>query len=556
MLKKIVPVLLTIFACLSARGQQAPYYFKNYQVQNGLSSNTITSLIQDKKGFMWFGSRNGLNRFDGHVFKIFRNKIGDSSSIGSNSIFSLFEDSKETLWVGTYKGIYLFDPLLETFKPFKLIPPGEVRYLFGDRNHHIWIISNLTLYCYNEADEKLTAFPIKNDHTITMSITPDGSLWTATYNGLIRRYNAGGRGYTEYNAGLAKNGFKSSAIQEVYPVGDTALIVGTMNQAILYNYKTNRLRDIFRGEKSAVDMHVHTIFHQADDTYWLGTESGLHIFNLKTNKTATAQKQYGNPYAITDNIVSVIGKDREGGTWIGTYFGGINYYSGQYNNFVKYFPEPGLNSLSGNIVHEITKDQYGNVWVGTEDAGLNKVNPKTGYVKRFLPDGKPGSITYRNIHGLAADGDKLWIGTYEHGLDLMDLKTEKVIKHYSSGKSVKDFSSNFIVSLYKTHDGDLLIGTWNGLFKYNRSTDDFTADPFFTDHIQSIHEDKEGTLWVSSYGGGVYYRNNAKNIIGRLRYQPGTPTSIINDYVNGLFIDSRNTIWFCTEGGLTRYKPA
>jgi ligand-binding sensor domain-containing protein/signal transduction histidine kinase/DNA-binding response OmpR family regulator len=555
-LKRIFPLFLLLLLCLAAQSQQASYYFKNYQVQNGLSSNTVTSALQDKKGFMWFGSRNGLNRFDGNVFKIFRNKLGDSSSIGSNSIFSLYEDSKETLWVGTYKGIYLFDPLLETFKPFTLIPQREVRYIVGDHNHHIWIISNLTLYCYNELSRTVTAYPIKDDQTITMNITGNGSLWTATYKGLIRHYEAGGKRFTNFNIGLAKNRFKPSAIQELYPIGDSAIIAGTMNQAILYNYKTNQLRDILRGQKGAGDIHVHTIFHQADDTYWLGTESGLYIFSLKTGKTAVVQKQYSNPYSITDNIVSAICKDREGGTWIGTYFGGINYYSGQYNNFIKHFPEPGLNSLSGNIVHEITGDQYGNLWVGTEDAGLNKIDLKTGHLKHFMPDNLPGSIAYRNIHGLAVDGNLLWIGTYEHGLDVMDLRTEKVIKHYKAGKIGKAFSSDFIVSIYKTRSGEMLIGTWNGLFKYSRSTDDFTADPFFTDHIQSIREDRAGTLWVSSYGGGVYYRNAAKNLRGHLTYKPRKSNSIVNDYVNGLFIDSRDSKWFCTEGGLTRYNSA
>ena len=144
-LKKAYILLFQVFCFAVAQCQQASYYFKNYQVQNGLSSNTITSILQDKKGFMWFGSRNGLNRFDGNVFRLFGNKLGDSTSIGSNSIFSLYEDRNEKLWVGTYKGIYIFDPLTETFRAFKQITPGDVRYIAGDKQHHIWIISNLNL---------------------------------------------------------------------------------------------------------------------------------------------------------------------------------------------------------------------------------------------------------------------------------------------------------------------------------------------------------------------------------------------------------------------------
>ncbi|MFA6083899.1 two-component regulator propeller domain-containing protein [Mucilaginibacter sp.] len=553
-MKKLYLILL-LFNFVAASGQQASYYFKNYQVQNGLSSNTITSILQDKKGFMWFGSRNGLNRFDGNVFKLFGNKLGDSTSIGSNSIFSLYEDRSETLWVGTYKGIYLFNPLEESFTVFKQIPPGEVRYIAGDHQHHIWIISNLTLYRYDELSKIITPYPLKNDQSITLNMAADGSVWTATSQGFINHYNAAGRKIAGYEISMINGGRKFSAIQEIYPVGDTSVIVGTMNQVVLYNYKANRLFNIFKDQKTQADIHVHVVFHQSDGTYWLGTESGLYIFNLVNGKTTIVQKQYSDPYSITDNIVSAIYKDREGGTWIGTYFGGLNYYSGQYNNFKKYFPEPGINSLSGNIVHEITKDMYGNLWIGTEDAGLNKIDHKTGLIKHFLPGKEAGGISYRNIHGLVADGNQLWIGTYEHGLDVMDLRTEKVIKHYSSNTDDKSFHGNFIVALYKTQGGDILVGTWNGLFKYNRATDSFNWLLFFGDHIQSIHEDNEGTLWVSTYGNGVYYYNESKNKKGHIFYQPGNTNSILNDYVNGLFIDSRKQVWFCTEGGLSRYNP-
>jgi signal transduction histidine kinase/DNA-binding response OmpR family regulator/streptogramin lyase len=327
-----------------------------------------------------------------------------------------------------------------------------------------------------------------------------------------------------------------------------------MSQAMLFNYKTNKISNIFSGRKDISDIHIHVIFHDNNGSYWLGTEAGLYIFNSQNGNTSIVQKQFGNPYSITDNIISSIYKDAEGGIWIGTYFGGINYYSKQYNNFKKYFPEPGINSLSGNIVHEICKDQYGHLWVGTEDAGLNRVDLQTSKIKHFLPGAAKGSITYRNIHGLIADGNELWIGTYEHGLDVMDLTTQKVIRHYNAAKNSTSFTSDFIVSLYKTKKGDILVGTWNGLFKYNRTANNFTAMPFFNAHIQSIHEDEYGTLWVSSYGSGVYYWNPVNNKKGHLTYQTGKSNGLINNYVNGLFEDSNKNLWCCTEGGLSEYN--
>lgn len=503
---------------------------------------------------MWFGTRNGLNRFDGNVFKIYQNKLSNPSSIGSNSIFSLYEDAKAQIWVGTYKGIYIYDPLHENFRPFKLIIPGEVRYIKGDRHHNIWIVSDLNLYRYNEMTSKITSYKWANDQTIAIGLSEKGVLWVATGKGMIKRYDPATGDFTDYDLSLYNGRKKFSAIQDIYPMGDTSLLVGTMNQAILFNYRSQKTRYLFSGRKDISEIHTHVIFHDSVGNYWLGTEGGLYIFNIKSGITSIVQKQYGNPYSITDNIISSVYKDAEGGIWIGTYFGGINYYSKQYNDFKKYFPEPGINSLSGNIVHEICKDQFGHLWVGTEDAGLNQVDLKTGNIKHFLPGNEKGNITYRNIHGLIADGNKLWIGTYEHGLDVMDLTTQKVVRHYHAAKNSTSFTSDFIVALYKTHNDDILAGTWNGLFKYNRSADNFTAMPFFNAHIQSIHEDDYGTLWVSSYGSGVYYLNPSTGKKGHLTYKAGKSNSLINNYVNGLFEDSKNNLWCCTEGGLSEYS--
>lgn len=536
-------------------GQSSSYYFKNYQVSNGLSSNTITTILQDKKGFMWFGTRNGLNRFDGSVFKTYQTKLTDSTSIGSNSIFSLYEDASEKLWVGTYKGIYIYDPLKENFSSFKLIPAGEVRYIKGDGHHNIWIVSDLVLYRYNDQTGRITNYNLLNDQTIAIQISPQGVFWRATAKGMVQRYDPRSDHFISYNMATYNNGKKFSAIQDILPVGDTSLLIGTMNQAILFNYRHPAIKNLFSSEQGFSDVHTHVIFHDNDGTYWLGTENGLYIINIQTGTINAVQKQDSNPYSITDDIISALYRDSEGGIWIGTYFGGVNYYSKQYNNFKKYFPQPGTNSLSGNIVHEICKDQYGHIWIGTEDAGLNQLTPQTGAIKHFMP-GTRGSISYRNIHGLVAVGDKLWIGTYEHGIDVMDLKTEKVVKHYSKSLYPKvTLPSDFIVSLYKTREGKLLVGTWSGLLRYDTKKDNFVPMPYFNGHIQSIYEDETGTLWVGTYGSGLYYQNTATRKHGHMVYRSAHTNWLINNYVNGLFEDKLKHIWCCTEGGLSEYDP-
>ncbi|TDE15252.1 hybrid sensor histidine kinase/response regulator transcription factor [Dyadobacter psychrotolerans] len=551
-------ILLTFsFLLFSLAGicQSNSFYFKNYQVSDGLSGNATGDIVQDKKGFMWFASRNGLNRFDGKAFRIFRNKSGDPLSIGSNSVFSLYEDSDEKLWVGTHKGIYIYDPVTENFAAFKALPAGEVRSIRSDQQHNIWFISDNHLYSYSRKSRQLKDFSSESSRIVSMDISPKGNVCISTGEGVVKVYDHKKGIFKVYDIG--KLGPKNDDYYNmiVHTVGDSSLMIGTMRRVILFNFTTGSFRDLSAELHLQDEIQIHTVFEKNKYEYWLGTESGLYTLNLKSGKVNHIVKEYYNPYSITDNIVNTIFKDREGGIWISTQFGGINYYSLEYNRFKKYFPQP-VNSISGNLIHTIYGDDPKWLWVGTEDAGLNELDLQTGRFKSFLADGKKGSISYRNLHGLVADKDELWIGTYEHGLDVMDLKTKKVIRHYNAGNDEKSFNSNFIVTLYKTRNSDILVGTWTGLFKYNRLTDDFTRIPFVESQVQSIHEDDQGTLWVASYGGGLYYFNQKSNLKGRLRFDQQRPDGLLDNYINSLYQSKDKHIWLCTEHGLSRYDPA
>ncbi len=545
MKKQLAILFFSIIIAFTSQAQD--YYFKNYQVANGLSSNTITSILQDQKGFMWFGTRNGLNRFDGNSFKIFRNDPKDSFSMGSNSVLSLCEDESEKLWIGTYKGAYIYDPQTERFAPFSLLPPGETRYINRDNAGNIWIVNNFTLSKYDAKTSRLYTFSTDSTRVIALSIAASGDPWIATNYGVLKKYDKASSSFQSFDIAAVYRkplGF----IQDVHPVSDTTLLVGTMDKVLLFNLKRNTLTDVLPG---AGRIQVHKIVQQDKDEFWIGTETGIHIVNLKSGHYQLLQKEYSNPYSITDNVIYSFYKDHEGGTWIGSFFGGINYYSSQLNRFRKYFPYKGSNAISGNLVHEICEDQYGHIWIGTEDAGLNKLDPETGRITSFLPGKTPGSISYQNLHGILADGDKLWIGTYEHGLDLMEIRTGKVIRNYSTADG--SLQGNFIVSLYKTSANEILVGTWNGMFRYNRSQDRFERDTFFTMQIQSIHEDKDKTLWVGSYGNGVFYKG-PKVGQGRISHEPGNTGSLSNNYVNNIYEDSKSDLWFSTEAGLYRYE--
>ncbi len=546
--------LYVIYVWLVAGQLQAQtFYFKNYQTSHGLSNSTINCIIQDKKGFLWLGTRNGLNRFDGNSFKVFRYKKEDAASIGSSAIHSLCEDSSGNLWAGTTRGVYIYTPQQERFTLFDKIPAGEVRFIKAAGND-IWMVCQGGLYNYNinvkKVEQKKTGSPVI---AITIN-TASGILFAALENGSIEQINLATKKRTTHKLPEYAGAGHMTLIQNIYILNDSLLLAGTFNKVYLAHLTRKKLNDIFASKPEFKNVQVHDFISQNDSTVWIGSETGIYVYNIYNNQSTRVVKEPHNPYSLTDNVVHSFCKDKEGGIWVGTFFGGVNYYPDQFNNFKKYMPDVGVNPLSGYLIHEICRDKYGNMWVGTEDEGLNKIDALTGKVTHYRADGKKGSIAYNNVHGLAAYNNELWIGTLEHGLDVMDIMTGKVIRHYDGDEKKHGLSGNFIVAIYKTKANDILVATWNGLFKYNRIDNRFIRFPHFNFQVQNLREGSDGMLWVATYGNGVYVYNPGTNTIKNIRSDNSNTTGLLNNYVNSLFEDHQGNFWFCTEGGLSKYQ--
>ncbi|MEX6686354.1 two-component regulator propeller domain-containing protein [Danxiaibacter flavus] len=532
------------------------FYFRHYQVEHGLSNNSVICSLQDKKGFMWFGTKDGLNRFDGYSFKIFRNIPRDSLSIGSNFIHSLYEDKNENLWVGTDRGLFRYNPSSEDFNRIAHVPEMEVRDIVMDDNQHLWFIAGLVLYEYNILTKSLTAFDKPGIDAGSLCIAPDGRLWIANVTGSIMAYNATHRSFDSYDVFSHSKIPKAKWIEKIRPFGKNMILIGTSTQGVkMFNTKTLIYEDVFTYNDDNTEIFARDFIQSNDDEFWTATESGLYVYNVKTKKCRHLIKEYNNPSSLSDNATYTLLKDKEGGTWCGTYFGGINYLPKQYTFFQKYFPQFGTSSISGTSVREICADNYGHLWIGTEDAGLNRLDIKTGIFQTYKPSGS-GSISHSNIHGLLALGDTLFIGTFEHGLDIMRIKSRQVIKHYNADTQHNTFKSNFIECFYKKNNGEILVGTARGLFTYNMTDSGFMPVPQVPDIslVQTILEDKNGTIWAGTYREGLYYYNTATKKNGMFRYNLNDDASLSNNTINNIFEDSRHIIWITTENGFCRYN--
>lgn len=552
MLTKLKKYIFLLILLLTARQLCAQsYYFKHYQVENGLSNNRIFCSVQDSAGFMWFGTKDGLNRYDGYSFKTYRHDNANPKSLGNDLIYYLLNENQSQLWVGTAKGLYSYNAIGESFTLIPGTRQMSIHYLANDADGNLWIAADYRLYRYNKKQRTLFAFKDKAPFDANaIFCASDNSIWISTVQGTIEKYNKKTQLFESHFILNKKDTGSAGAISTIRETTDHQFVIGTNTQGLkLFNTRTNAVKDLITRNADNTHIYVRDMIRFSDHEFWAGTESGIYIYNHNTGKITNLHKEYSNPYSLSDNAIYTLCRDKEGGIWSGGYFGGINYYSPQYSLFTKYFPMQHANSISGSHVREIQKDKNGILWIGTEDAGLNRLNLKTGIFSRFLPDGSKNSIAYSNVHGLLVDGNRLWIGTFEHGIDLMDINSGKIVKHYTAGEGNK-LKTNFVITFYKTRAGDIILATTVGIYAYNRKTDDFDLiDGLPVTFYNSILESKDGTIWAGSFSEGIFTFKLNKKGFKNYRTNEGRLNRLSHYTVNSIFEDSRKNIWVTTDGG-------
>lgn len=546
--------LLTSVFLFFLKAESQPYYFRHYETEKGLANNTATCIVQDNKGFIWIGTKDGLNRFDGYNFKVYRKQPG-SNSLGNNSIWKLLASRNGILWIGTERGLFSFDPSRETFSPIPNTPNLRVKKMAEDADGNLWCIIGSSLYHYDVTHKKVKKFSNPNlQNCSILALLNNGQLWIGKDDGQIGRYEPD-KDLCHFNSLFSNIASSASrSIECIYDFNDQYILVGTSNYGIKKIDKTtHNSSDILTFNEDGTAIYVRDILKISESKFWAGTESGIYEYDIEKNQYTHIKKNNNDPYSISDNAIYALCKDNEEGIWIGTYFGGINYYPKHNPLFEKYIPSNDNASIHGNAIREITADKYGNIWIGSEDAGLNKFNQEKQKFENFTPEGKTGSISYSNIHGILADGDSLWIGTFEHGLDVMDIPSNKVIKHFSYGSGAHDLHSNFIFKLYRSSNNTIWVGTTNGLYTYNRTSNNFILQDAFPAHsfYLSVLETKDGTLWASTFQDGLYYYNPQKGIHGQLKIFKNK-RDILSDNrgVTYLFQSYDDELWIATEDGL------
>ena len=552
MKKNVVLLLITCLVSNFIWSQE--FYFEHYKVEDGLSHNTVLSSLQDKNGFMWFGTKNGLNRFDGYTFKLFQNNSEDAKSLHGTYIECLHEH-EDILWVGTDNGLYSYNEKQENFDLLEGTNTKHILGLINDADGNLWYIANSAMNKYDTKTKETVTFPTDLFFNATAILkTNDNEIIAASSNELYI-YDKVSKIFKGYNLNVQGDPKLPFRINRLFNLNDHIILLGTQNHGVLaYDILEGKILEMFEELKGPI--YVRDFAMRGNEELWVASESGIHLYNFKEKAYTNLVKNYNNPYALADNAVYALTVDDEGSVWAGTYFGGVNYHPNQYNYFKKYFPSSSENSISGNAVREIRPDNQGNLWIGTEDAGLNKFNIATGKFTNYTSKDKGGILSHYNIHGILPMDDKVWIGTFDHGLDVLDVGQNKIVAHYNMGGR-STLSNNFIFSLHKTRSNDIIVISTSAIQSYNPQTDNFDLVGTFPQHIHytCFFEDNNGGYWAGSYSEGLFYYNTKTGENSNFKYDSHNAEAISNNHINGIFQDNNDTIWVTTENGLNQYDP-
>ena len=531
------------------------YYFSFINSENGLSQMEVKSILQDSNGFLWFGTRNKLNRYDGITCKTF-DCTDSTTQKQNNNISALYEDKKQTLWVGTDKGVFLFNLKTNkfTFQDIKstegIMMQDWVSDIQSDQDGNIWIIiPNQGLFRFITMENTLKYYKFGQDsipdHGSPQSICidPSNKVWIGTNGKGVFLYNKETDRFIQYLGN--STGHATLENENIYAMADDGenLILGIHEGKLrILNKRKNTVTDANTPE---IHYKIIRCITKIEKELWVGTQSGIYV----VRKNGETYRIYNDPmcnYSLSDNQVGKIYQDREGGIWIGTYMGGVNYLSKSMANFSRYIPSNQPYTISSKRIREIIEDKNHNIWIGTEDEGINILSPQKQQFKVL-----PGLSSKQTLSMLQVNDD-IWVGLFKKGLNIISGK-----KHHVKAYSMEQLNLNeaSIYALCEDKYGNIWLGNGWGVYKGNKHDLKFKNMPGFgLSYIYDIIEDSNGQIWVATMGNGVFrYEPNSKKI-EHYTHQINNPHSLSSNSVSSITETSKGEIWFATDrGGICKY---
>lgn len=527
--------------------------WRRHDVRSGLSDSSVKDICQDSRGYMYFATKDGLNRFNGYDFQVF----GSSSTGQTHNVEAVCPHHDGIrIWMATTHGLCLFDPRTEQITPMDMTGKGQdanpnCMYLQYDCRGDLWIASMDGVFRYNCESGEFRHYAIPAADRTVRVVFEDVSynIWAGTTEGLSRyseqldAFEAPSGMYPEGSA------IGDNEITAVCLSSGSTVLLGTQNgDFAAFDTSTGEYR-IYPPVSSSGEHYnisrIHSIYLYSNTDCYVGSDSGLFYLDCRTGLWSRSDDELSN------ESVYKFFRDREGSLWIGTYFLGVCYMSEKQNEIEWYYDNGQKGSLNGCAVSQFCEDADGNLWIATENGGLNFLDMGTGRLKDL------SSKSHYNLHALCLDGNSLWIGTFSCGLDCMDLSTGMVRRYKNIPSDSLSICSDYVYSIYRHDDRYLYIGTLNGLCIFDKVTEKFRkVSEIGNRFINDIVSDSEGNIWLADKNAGIWKRSSANGTWKNYRHDDKDSFSPVGDRITRVYVDSRGSVWFCEEGnGICRYLP-
>lgn len=525
-------------------------YFRNYQVEDGLSNNSVWTVLQDSKGYIWFGTKDGLNRFDGKNMKIYRNKKDDPNSIGHNFIHCIKEDSNKRLLIGTRNGVYLYNREKDNFKHIIVEKDStkqvNVNDILEDPDGNFWIA------CHGNGLYKLNSELIIENHYISSdeensipinyiwTIIADnyGNLWLGTAGKGLVHFDKNNNSFTPITniEGLTT---EKQSVYSIFCDKDNTLWIGTYTNGLFkYNYINGKVSHYLKNTGS-----VKSIIEYSEQELIMGSEKGLIIFDKKKEEYRIIRENWANDN-LADNSIFSIARDNEGSFWIGTYYSGVNYFSPSLNKFL-YFNNFFQNASQKYIISGMQEEEDGNILISTHNNNIiYRFNPTNKHIDKAF------EMDYFNIQCILRDDDRLYVSIYGRGVDVLSLSRRKIIDKIKlntiEGNSIFKLSNGYLI--FSLEEGGCAYRKPNGEIKRIKRIPQIP--------IVGVSEDSYGNLWFVTHAYGLFSLKISeidKDILDTI-----VPNQYVsNQNLTSIFCDEGNRIWLGTKDeGIILFNPS
>lgn len=592
-------IYLTLICCLFAQHAQAQYHFGSLTYDKGLSNSTVLSICRDNAGFLWIGTRDGLNRYDGKRIKQYRSDNNDVNTISTNNyIYTIAEHPRQkNLWIGTQQGLNIYQPTQDRFQriSFEHVKPKNSNHFavlaicFIESS--VLLGTNNGLMCIKNADHpKIENVNILPGLEIYSLLQLGRNILIGTNRGLYLWRDQ----KTIEPIKLSHTNSSAISVKDIKRVATDKIWIATDGHGLFELDILFQQTAHYTGKTGLSSDYVRAIAIDKTKNIWVGTMEGANLLQPDGSQIQQIKSSAINPFSINDNSIKTIYIDRQGIVWMGTNFGGINYHHPSVYPFKVDLADGNFKHLSGNLVSAIAVDDDENTWVGTERDGLNlrkkgsdvyrKIELRSNTIKCLLTDDKyiyvgtfgaglarisrqnTTDIRYYNITGengitllqnyiSSINRDRLgniWIGTGNKGLQMINSQFTTAIQPTST--FTKNTANNYIKHILASRNGSLFIGTAQGLGQLRNSAEKqgiYRSEDLMKDHyINTLFEDRTSQIWIGTQEKGLYNYNPKTGVVNRVELFPTRSYY----HVLGIAENNANEIIISTNNGLVFYN--